>query len=225
MWWQQDGLTKLAVLYIESFGNPRKFARTARHVGRTMPVLTVLAGRSAAGQRAAASHTAAVASPLVTREALFQQAGIIATESLGDELLDVAAPCWRPSRSRPGRHVAIVSNVGGAGVLAADSCTEHGLVVHRMTGELCRRLHALVPSGGAVTGPVDTTATVSEESFRRTLEITAADHGVHAVIALVLSTASTGDLVSAIRAADVSVPLAAVVLDQTEMARLLPRNV
>ena len=223
MWWQQDGQTKLAVLYIESFGNPRKFARTARHVGRTMPVLTVIAGRSAAGQRAATSHTAAVASPLVTREALFQQAGIIATEGLG-ELLNVAA-LLATQPVPAGSHVAIVSNVGGAGVLAADSCTEHGLVVHRLTGETRRRLHALVPSGGAVTGPVDTTATVSEESFRRTLEIAAADHGVHAVIALVLSTASTGNLVSAICSADVSVPLAAVVLDQTEMARLLPRNV
>ena len=220
MWWQQDGKTKLAVLYIESFGNPRKFARTARHVGRTMPVLTVLAGRSAAGQQAAASHTAAVASPLVTREALFQQAGVIATESLG-ELLDVAA-LLATQPIPAGSHVAIVSNVGGAGVLTADSCTEHGLVVHRLSGETRRRLHALVPAGGAVTGPVDTTATVSEESFRRCLEIVAADRGVDAVIALVLPTAATGNLVSAISRADVSVPLAAVVLDQAEMVRLLP---
>jgi acyl-CoA synthetase (NDP forming)/GNAT superfamily N-acetyltransferase len=221
MWWEQDEQTKLAVLYIESFGNPRKFSRTARHVGRTMPVLTVLAGRSAAGQRAAASHTAAVASPLVTREALFQQAGIIATESLG-ELLNVAA-LLATQPVPAGSHVAIVSNVGGAGVLAADSCTEHGLAVHRLSGETRRRLHTLVPSGGAVTGPVDTTAAVSEEPFRRTLEIVAADQGVDAVIALVLSTAATGDLVSAIRSADVSIPLAAVVLDQAETVSLLPR--
>ena len=78
-------------------------------------------------------------------------------------------------------------------------------------------------AGGAVTGPVDTTATVSEDSFRRCLEIVAADRGVDAVIALVLSTAATGDLVSAISSADVSVPLAAVVLDQAEAVRLLPR--
>ena len=223
MWWQRDGKTKLAVLYIESFGNPRKFARTARHVGRTMPVLTVAAGRSAAGQQAAASHTVAVASPLVSREALFQQAGIIATDSLG-ELLDVAALlATQPVPAGP--HVAIVSNVGGAGVLTADSCTEHGMIVHRLSGETRRRLHALVPPGGAVTGPVDTTATVSENSFRRCLEIVAADRGVDAVIALVLSTAATGDLVAAIRSADVSVPLAAVVLEQAETVRLLPRAV
>ena len=220
MWWQGDGITKLAVLYIESFGNPRKFARTARHVGRSMPVLTVLAGRSAAGQQAAASHTAAVASPLVNREALFQQAGIIATESLG-ELLDVAA-LLATQPVPAGSHVAIVSNVGGAGVLAADSCAGHGLIVHRLSGETRRRLHSLVPAGGAVTGPVDTTATVPEDSFRRCLEMVAADRGVDAVIALVLPTAATGDLVSAIRSAQVSVPVAAVVLDQSEAVQILP---
>ena len=73
-WWEQDRRTKLAVLYVESFGSPRKFARTARRVGQQMPVLTVLGGRSAAGQQAAASHTAAAATSLVTQEALFAQA-------------------------------------------------------------------------------------------------------------------------------------------------------
>ena len=75
-WWEQDRRTKLAVLSVESFGSPRKFARTARRVGQRMPVLTVLGGRSAAGQRAAAAHTAAAQTPLVTQEALFEQAGV-----------------------------------------------------------------------------------------------------------------------------------------------------
>ena len=111
-WWDQDPATKLAVLYLESFGNPRKFGHTARHIGAHMPVLTVHAGCSEAGQRAAASHTAAAASPLVTREALFAQAGIIATRDIG-ELLDTAA--LLASQPVPaGSQVAIVSNAGGA---------------------------------------------------------------------------------------------------------------
>src|SRR5579875_284454 len=222
MWWEQEAATRLAVLYIESFGNPRTFARTARRVGRRMPVLTVQAGRSEAGQKAAASHTAAVATPLVTRHALLEQAGIIATDSLG-ELLDTAA--LLASQPIPaGPCVAIVSNVGGAGVLAADACADEGLIVHRPSGDCRRRLHALVPDGGSVDGPVDTTATVTQDSFRRCLEIVAADQGVDALLALTLPTAATGDLVAAVRAADVGVPLAAVALDQAETVRLLPHE-
>jgi acyl-CoA synthetase (NDP forming)/RimJ/RimL family protein N-acetyltransferase len=221
MWWEQDGTTELAILYIESFGNPRKFARTARRLGARMPVLAVQAGRSRAGQQAAASHTAAAATPLATREALFEQAGVIATDDLG-ELLDAAALLG--SQPVPGgRSVAVISNVGGAGVLAADACTSRGLNVHKTGAETRRRLHALVSSGAAIDGPVDTTAAVAETSFRRSLELVAADEGVDAVLALVLPTAATGNLVTAIRAADVSVPLAAVVLDQAEPVRLLPR--
>jgi acyl-CoA synthetase (NDP forming) len=219
MWWERDGVTKLAVLYIESFGNPRKFARTARRVGAQMPVLTVHAGRSEAGQRAAASHTAAVASPLVSREALFEQAGIVATRGLG-ELLDAAAffATQEPPR---GRTVAIVGNVGGAGVLAADACTDLGLTVHHPSGATDERLRSLVPPGGAVGGPVDTTATVSGPAFRETIEALSADEEVDAIIALILPTAATGDLSSAITSATVSVPLAAVVLGQAEAVRLL----
>ncbi len=220
MWWERDNTTRLAVLYIESFGNPRKFARTVRRVGREMPVLALQGRRSAAGSQAPA-FPAAAAMPLVTREALFEQAGVIATESIG-ELLDAAA--LLASQPLPaGRQIAVVSNVGGAGVLAADACTEHGLAVPKLNAETRRRLHALVPPGGAVDGPVDTTAAVTETSFRRCLELVAADEAVDALIALVLPTAATGDLLAAVRAADVSVPLVAVALDQTEGVRLLPR--
>jgi acyl-CoA synthetase (NDP forming)/GNAT superfamily N-acetyltransferase len=220
MWWEQDDTTRIALLYIESFGNPRKFARTARRVGHRMPVLAVRGGRSTPGQQAAAAHAAAAATPPITQRALFEQAGIIATDSLG-ELIDAAA--LLVSQPVPaGRHVAVVSNVGGAGVLAADACADAGLIVHRLSTETRRRLHALVPTGGAVAGPVNTTVAVAETSFRRCLELVAADSGVHAILALVLPTAATGDLIASLRAADVGIPLAAVVLDQAEAVRLLP---
>jgi acyl-CoA synthetase (NDP forming)/GNAT superfamily N-acetyltransferase len=222
MWWEHDRVTKLAVLYIESFGNPRKFARTARRVGASMPVLAVEAGRSAAGQRAAASHTAAVATPLVSREALFEQAGVIAVPGLGELVETAALLATQPVPA--GMTVAIVSNVGGAGVLAADACTDLGLTVHRPHGLTSRRLRALVPDGGAVGGPVDTTAAISGENFRQCLELLAADDEVDAMIVLVLPTGATGDLVAAIQKADVRVPVAAVVLDQPESVRLIPKD-
>jgi acyl-CoA synthetase (NDP forming)/GNAT superfamily N-acetyltransferase len=221
MWWEHDGVTRLAVLYIESFGNPRKFARTARRLSASMPVLAVDAGRSVAGQRAAASHTAAVATPLVSRQALFEQAGVITTPGLGELVETTALLASQPVPA--GRTVAIVSNVGGAGVLAADACTDLGLTVHQPHGLTSRRLRALVPGTGAIGGPVDTTAAISAEDFRQCLELIAADDEVDAMIALVLPTAATGDLVASIQQAAVGVPLAAVVLDQAESVRMLPR--
>jgi len=201
-WWEQDGQTRLAILYVESFGNPRGFARTARRVGRSLPVLTVIGGRSAAGQRAAASHTAAAATPLVTQETLFAQAGVIATHSLG-ELVDAAAFLAAQELSA-GRRVAIVSNAGGAGVLAADACGDCGLQIAR-----------LLPPGAAVAGPVDTGAAASVEVFRTCLEMVAADDGVDAVLAIEVPTA-VSDLTKAIAAAQVAKPLAAVLLGQPE---------
>jgi acyl-CoA synthetase (NDP forming) len=199
-WWERDGDTRLAVLYIESFGNPRTFARTARRVGRAMPVLTVQAGRSA----------------------LFEQSGIIALPGAG-ELIELAA--LLATQPVPvGRTVAIVSNAGSAGVLVADAATDLGLTIHRPRGLTRRRLRALIPDGGAVTGPVDTTAEVSGETFRRCLELLAADRDVDAIIAVVMPTGATGDLVAAVQEANVGVPVAAVLLDQAEPVRLLPRR-
>jgi acyl-CoA synthetase (NDP forming)/GNAT superfamily N-acetyltransferase len=205
MWWENDGVTKLAVLYIESFGNPRKFARTARRVGASMPVLAVEAGP-----------------PETRSEALFEQAGVITTRTFGDLIETTALLASQPVPA--GRTIAIVSNVGSAGLLAADACAGLGLTVHRPRGLTSRRLHALVPDTGAAGGPVDTTAAISAESFQQCLELLAADDEVDAMIALVLPTAATGDLVMAIQQADVSIPLAAVVLDQPDSVRLLPRT-
>jgi acyl-CoA synthetase (NDP forming)/L-amino acid N-acyltransferase YncA len=220
MWWEQDERTRLAVLYIESFGNPRKFGRTARRAGLKMPVLTVHAGRSEAGQRAAASHTAAAATPLVTREALFEQAGIIATPSFGELMGATALLSTQPPPA--GRTVAIVSNVGGAGVLAADACTDLGLAVHHPREETRQRLREIVPAAGSVSGPVDTAATVSAGAFRAVLETLGADDDVHAIIALILRTGATGDLLQAVAEAELSVPVAVVVLNQPEAVRLVP---
>jgi acyl-CoA synthetase (NDP forming)/GNAT superfamily N-acetyltransferase len=225
MWWEQDGVTDLAVLYIESFGNPRKFARTARRVSLRMPVLTVHAGRSQAGQRAAAeraaaSHSSAASTAAPTTAALFEQAGIVATPSYG-ELLEATA-FFASQRPPDGRTVAIVANTGGAGVLAADACADLGLTVHHPRGALRDRLNAMLADGASVGGPIDTTATVTGDEFRAVLELIAADDEVDAVIAIVLPTGATGDLIPAVTAAAVDVPLAAVVLNQPEAVRVLP---
>jgi acyl-CoA synthetase (NDP forming)/RimJ/RimL family protein N-acetyltransferase len=218
-WWEQDERTKLAVLYVESYGNPRAFARTARRVGRKLPVLTVVGGRSAAGQRAAASHTAASATALVTQEALFGQAGIIATHSLGELIEATAFLSCQPLPA--GRRVAIVSNAGGAGVLAADACGDAGLTVATLAPATQRRLARLLPAGAAVAGPVDASATVSVRALRECLEIVAADDGVDAVLAIGVPTA-VADLSGAILSAHPDKPVAAALLNQAAAVSLVP---
>ncbi|HTX27213.1 MAG TPA: GNAT family N-acetyltransferase [Streptosporangiaceae bacterium] len=222
MWWENDGVTRLAVLYIESFGNPRKFARTARRVAARMPILAVEAGRSPAAEQAAAWPTVAAATPSASRDALYEQAGIITTRGFGELVETTALLASQPVPM--GSTVAIVSNVGGAGALAADACTSLGLTVHRPHGAASRRLRTLVPDTGAIGGPVDTTAAISAENFRQCLELVAADDEVDALIAVVLPTAATGDLVAAIQQAQAGVPLAAVLLDQAESVRMIPRT-
>ena len=218
-WWESDEATKLALLYLESIGNPPKFARTARRVGRTMPVLIVVVGRSPTGRRLAGARAAKAATPLATRQALFAQAGIIAAANLG-ELLDTAA--LLASQPVPaGRRVGVVSNTRGAAVLAADACSDAGLHVASLAVGTRRVLRDMLGPEAVVAGPVDTTVLVARGSFRRCLEVVGADPGVDAVLALTTTTAA-GDPVPEIAAARLPVPIAAAVLDQLEVVRLLP---
>ncbi|RFU36735.1 GNAT family N-acetyltransferase [Actinomadura logoneensis] len=220
MWWESDETTRLGLLHVESFGSPRKFARTARRVAARMPLLTVLAGRSDPGTRAAASHTAAAATPEATRRALFEQAGIVATDDLG-ELVDAAAVL--ATQAPPsGPRVAVVSNAGGAGVLTADACTDAGLAVPDLAPATRRALAEALPAGAAVTDPVDTTAAVSAEAFRRAIDLLAADDSVDAVIAVVAPTA-LGELTGALDGC--AKPIAAVVLGQPESVLVTERGV
>ena len=217
-WWESDPATKLAVLYLESFGDPRKFARTARQVGRSMPVLTVNTGRSAPGLRRAAVRAAAEVTPQLTRQALFGQAGVIATANLG-ELLDAAV--LLASQPLPaGSRVGVVSNTRGGGVFAADACGDAGLRVASLSGQTRQALRNLLPPGAAVAGPVDTTAMAAPGLFRQCLELVGADPGVDAVLALTATTAA-GDPVPEVAAARLPVPIAAAVMDQVEAVRML----
>lgn len=225
-WWESDETTELALLHLESFGNPRAFSRTARRVARRMPVLTVDAGRSAAGRRAAASHTAAAATPTMTRQALFTQAGVIATRSVS-ELLDTAALLH--SQPLPaGSRVAVVSNAGGVGVLAADACAEAGLTVPELPAGLVDDLLRVLPEGAFAANPVDATAAVGSQALRACVERLTAHGAVDAVLVALAPTAlaaATGDdPVLGLLAGRCSRPVAAVVLGQPEQVRLLPRT-
>ena len=124
-YWKDDPRTQVIALYLESFGNPRRFARLAPEVARRKPIVAVKSGRSAAGTRAASSHSAALACLDVAVDALFEQAGVIRTETLEDLFDVVSLLATQPVPKGP--RVGVVTNAGGPGILLADACEARGL--------------------------------------------------------------------------------------------------
>lgn len=193
-WWTADPATQAAVVHVESLRRPRQFARLARRLARRMPVVTVRSGSSEVGRRAAASHTAATATPRVVRDGLIAQAGLLAVDEITDVAGVLALLAAQPLPRGP--RVAVVSNAGGLGVLAADACTAAGLTVVA-TGDATRAaLAALLPQAAALAGPVDTGATVPAAVFRQVIGVVGADPGVDAVMAVGVPTALGDPLAS-----------------------------
>jgi len=182
-YWESDEGTDVILLYLESFGNPKKFSRLARRVGRKKPIVVVKSGRSTAGARAASSHTGALlAASDVTVDALFRQAGVIRTDTL-EELFDVASLLAnQPIPS--GRRVGIITNAGGPAILCADACEAEGLIVPTLDQESKTKLRAFLPAEGSVTNPVDMIASASAEDYGKAIRIVAADPNVDALVVI-----------------------------------------
>jgi acetyl coenzyme A synthetase (ADP forming)-like protein len=198
--WESDPHTEVILFYLESFGNPRKFARLARRVGRRKAIIAVKSGRTLAGSRAASSHTAALASPDVAVDALFGQAGVIRVDTL-EQLLDTAQVLAHQPLPR-GRRVAIVGNAGGPGTLAADACSGAGLEVPELSEELQRELRRLVARDASVRNPIDLVAAATADQYEAALRLILEDPGIDAVLALFVPPLVT-------RAADVARAIAA----------------
>ena len=201
-YWETDDATRVALLYIESFTDPRRFSRVARRLGREMPIVVVKSGRSAAGERATSSHTGALlAASDVTVDALFDQAGVIRTDSLA-ELLDVAS--LLENQPLPGGpRVGIVTNAGGPGIMCADACEAADLEVPEIpelseTGSLstCRPRLGLL-------NPVDMIATATAEHYRTTIRTLSEWDGIDALIVIFIRPLLTRaeDVAEAIRSA------------------------
>lgn len=189
-YWNEDPRTDVVLLYLESFGNPRRFARLAREVGRRKPIVAVKSGRSAAGARAAASHTGALlASSDVTVDALFHQAGVIRTDTL-EEMFDVAT-ILANQPPPAGDRVAIVTNAGGLGILCADTCESNGLRVNALSEEIKARLRAFLPAEASVENPVDMIASATADDYRHAIETVAADPDVDAMIVIYIPPQAT----------------------------------
>ncbi len=181
-WWEDDEGTDLVLLYVESFGNPHKFARIAQRLAREKPVLAMKSGRSSAGRKAAGSHTAALAGSDTAVDAVFRQAGVIRADTLGG-LLDVAALLSSQPVPR-GRRVAVLTNAGGLGILCADACEAAGLSLPQLSDATRAALAEALPAEASVANPVDMLGSATADNFHTALPLILADPGIDSAIVL-----------------------------------------
>ena len=181
-YWEEDDQTDVILLYLESFGNPRRFSRIARRVSRRKPIIAVKSGRTGAGRRAAGSHTAALAANDVAVEALFRQTGVIRSDTLA-EMFDLASTFG--SQPLPqGRRVAIVTNAGGPGILCADTCEDGGLRVPELSEGTKARLSKFLPAHASLNNPVDMIASAGPEHYRQTIETLLSTDEIEALVVI-----------------------------------------
>ena len=177
-YWEADASTDLVLLYLESFGNPRKFARIARRVARSKPIVAIKSGRTAVGARAARSHTAAAAAPDVAAEALFRQAGVIRVGTKA-EMFDVALVLANQPVPAGGR-VAILGNSGGPGILAVDACEDAELTLAELAPQTTAALSSFLPPEASIANPIDLIASATAEQYEHALDTVLDDPGVDA---------------------------------------------
>ncbi len=179
-WGEEEG-TRVILMYLENFGNPRRFTALARRVARRKPIVVVKSGRTQAGARAAASHTGALAGVDVAIDALLAQCGVLRAQSV-QELFDIAMALEEQPIPR-GNRVAIITNAGGPGIMIADACESEGLEVVELSGETQKGLRETFPAEASVRNPVDMIASATSESYRVALGAVLADTNVDAAIA------------------------------------------
>ncbi len=180
--WEEDPETDVILLYLESFGNPRKFINLAKRVGRKKPIVAVKSGRSASGARAASSHTGSLAGTESAVEALFAQTGVIRTDTI-EELFDMAMLLANQPVPASNR-IAILTNAGGPGIMATDACEARGITLSHLDPKTEAALHAFLPAEASVKNPVDMIASASAEGYKRAIPLLLDDPNVDSLLVI-----------------------------------------
>jgi acetyl coenzyme A synthetase (ADP forming)-like protein len=190
LYWEEDPSTDVILLYLESFGNPRRFARIARRIAKQKPIIAVKSGRTAAGAKAAGSHTGSLASLDVAADALFHQAGVIRVTTLR-ELFDVTG--LLANQPLPaGRRVAVLTNAGGPGILAVDALESQGLDIVEFSEHLQAQLRSLLSPDAAVANPVDMIASAGPDQYRACLDLLFTSDEIDAVVVIYIPASPDG---------------------------------
>jgi len=180
-YWADDPACRAILMYLESFGNPKRFADLARRITKTKPIFVVKAGRTAAGARAASSHTAALAGTDLAADVLMAQCGVVRAQTV-EELFDYAMAFPRLPMPK-GNRVAIISNAGGPAIILADACESSGLAIPELSPETQQRIRERVAEEATVRNPVDLIASARAGTYREVIEIVQQDPNVDTIIA------------------------------------------
>lgn len=194
-WLATDPSTKSILLYLESVPAPRKFMSAARAAARVKPVIALKPGRHEAAAKAALTHTGALAGSDNVVEAAFRRAGVIRVRSI--EELFYAAEITSRFESLPRARVAIVTNGGGAGVLALDELLDRGCELATLGPETMAELERALPPTWSHANPVDIIGDATPERYRAAIDAAARDQGVDLVLAMNCPTALASPLASA----------------------------
>ena len=181
-YWEDDPNTELILLYLENFGDPRRFTRIAREITRKKPIVAVKAGRTAAGAKAISSHTGVLAGLDVGTDALFDQCGVQRVTSV-NELFDVAIAFSNQPLPK-GDRIAIITNAGGPGILATDAVVSLGMKMAAFEPKTLRNLKANLPPIAAVNNPIDVIAAGGPDSYRAAMDAVLSDKNVDGVIVI-----------------------------------------
>lgn len=191
-----DPNTKVIVLYMESVSDGKRFVQVAREVTQKKPVVALKVGRFEAGKKAAASHTGALAASDIAFDAAFEKAGVLRAET-AEQMFDWARALetrWSSGLDTPqlvrsysttgSGGIAILTNAGGPGVIAADSLEHHGLTLARLTESTREALSAILPPSASVNNPVDMLASASPETYSACLKILLDDPNVFSALVI-----------------------------------------
>jgi acetyl coenzyme A synthetase (ADP forming)-like protein len=181
-YWEHDPAVDVILMYVETFGNPRRFLETAGRISKTKPIVVVKSGRSKSGARAASSHTGALSGSDRAVDAMLAQAGVIRAETV-EELFELAIALEARPLPRS-RRTAVVTNAGGPGILAADALEARGLELPAFAPITESRLRLLLPEEASLRNPVDMIASATADAYREVLTAVLADPGVDSAIAI-----------------------------------------
>jgi len=179
-YWEDDPETEMVLLYLENFGNPRKFTQITKRLTQRKPILAVKSGRTLAGARAATSHTGSMANQDVATDAILEQCGILRADTI-DELFDYAVALSGQPLPENNR-VAILTNAGGPGIMATDACVSLGMELAGFEEKTLDTLRRILPSESNPNNPLDLLAGATPDQYKHALDALLSDTNVGSVL-------------------------------------------